>query len=45
MHAGASVLHYEVVPGSGGGDFAGIVGTLHLDIDDGIHRYELRYDL
>ena len=45
MHAGASALDYEVVPGSGGGDLAGIVGTLHLDIDDGIHHYELRYDL
>ncbi|MGZ6829053.1 MAG: DUF3224 domain-containing protein [Nocardioidaceae bacterium] len=32
--------------GSGTGELAGIVGTLHLDIEeDGTHRYELTYDL
>ena len=46
MHAGSQALHYEVVPGSGSGQLAGIVGTLHLDIDkDGTHHYELEYDL
>ncbi|MGZ4617730.1 MAG: DUF3224 domain-containing protein [Frankiaceae bacterium] len=46
MYAGSQTLHYEVVPGSGTGELAGIVGTLHLDIEeDGTHRYELTYDL
>lgn len=46
MHAGAQTLHYEVVPGSGTGELAGITGTLRLDIaEDGAHRYELEYDL
>jgi hypothetical protein len=46
MHAGSQALHYEVVAGSGSGQLAGIVGTLHLDIDnDGTHHYQLEYDL
>lgn len=46
MHAGSQTLHYEVVPGSGSGQLAGIVGALHLDIDkDRAHHYELEYDL
>jgi hypothetical protein len=46
MDAGAQVLHYEVVPGSGTGGLAGISGTLHLEIDDdGTHRYALEYDV
>lgn len=46
MHSGAQVLHYEVVPGSGDGELHGITGTLLLTIeDDGVHRYELAYEL
>jgi hypothetical protein len=46
MGDGAPVLHYEVVPGSGNGQLAGITGALRLDVDDdGTHRYELEYDL
>lgn len=46
MDAGAQKLHYEVVPGSGRGKLAGITGTLHLEIDDdGVHRYDLEYEL
>lgn len=46
MHAGSQELHYEVVPGSGDGELAGITGTLVLTIeDDGTHRYELGYEL
>jgi hypothetical protein len=45
MHAGEQTLHYEVVPGSGHGELEGIVGTIHLTIDDGVHRYELQYDI
>jgi hypothetical protein len=45
MHAGSQTLHYEVVPGSGHGELEGIVGSLHLVIEDGVHRYELQYDL
>jgi Protein of unknown function (DUF3224) len=46
MHGGSQTLHYEVVPGSGSGQLAGITGVLHLHVDeDGSHRYELHYDL
>ncbi len=46
MRAGSQALHYEVVPGSGGGDLAGISGTFHLTIgEDGTHRYALDYEL
>ncbi len=46
MHAGDQTLHYEVVPGSGRGELAGITGTLALTIEpDGTHRYELDYEL
>lgn len=44
MLAGVQELHYEVVPGSGSGELAGITGTLNLIIDaDGSHYYELKY--
>ena len=46
MRGGSQTLHYEVVPGSGNGELAGITGTLLLDVDeDGTHRYSLEYDL
>ncbi len=46
MHGGTQTLHYEVVPGSGSGQLAGITGVLHLHVDEnGSHRYELHYDL
>ncbi len=46
MHAGSQTLHYRVVPGSGSGPLAGLAGNLLLDIgDDGIHHYQLDYDL
>lgn len=46
MLAGAQVLHYEVVPGSGTDELQGITGSLRLTIDeDGSHRYELEYEL
>jgi hypothetical protein len=46
MSGGHQTLHYEVVPGSGDGELAGISGVLHLTIDeDGTHHYELEYDL
>ena len=46
MHGRVQTLHYEVVPGSGHGELEGIVGTLHLTIDDdGVHHYELQYDI
>lgn len=45
MAAGAQVLHYEVVPGSGTGALAGITGTLLLEVDDGTHRYALDHDV
>ena len=46
MRAGHQTLHYEVVPGSGEGELAGISGRLQLTIDeDGTHHYVLEYDL
>jgi hypothetical protein len=46
MSRGEATLHYQVVPGSGTGELAGITGTLHLTVDDdGTHRYELAYEL
>lgn len=46
MHGGSQTLHYEVVPGSGTGQLAGMTGTVRLDIDqDGTHRYTLEFDL
>jgi hypothetical protein len=46
MSGGRQTLHYEVVPGSGYGELAGISGILRLTIDeDGTHHYELEYDL
>ena len=46
VHDGAQVLRYEVVPGSGSDQLAGITGTVQLTVDDdGTHSYELAYDL
>jgi hypothetical protein len=46
MCAGSQTLHYEIVPGSGQDGLEGISGTFRLTIeDDGIHRYELEYEL
>jgi len=40
--AGAQVLHYEVVPGSGHGELTGISGAVQLNVDsDGTHHYVL----
>ena len=46
MHGGSQTLRYEVVPGSGTDQLAGLTGQLDLTIDaDGTHRYELEYDI
>ena len=45
MRDGGQELRYDVVPGSGTGDLAGLSGTLALTIDDAGHHYELTYDL
>jgi hypothetical protein len=46
MHGGGQELRYDVVPGSGTGDLAGLTGSLELTIeDDGTHRYDLGYAL
>ena len=41
MRGGGQELRYDVVPGSGTGDLAGITGALALTIDDSGHSYEL----
>jgi hypothetical protein len=38
-------LRYDIVPGSGSGELAGIEGSLALTIDDQGHTYELTYTL
>jgi hypothetical protein len=45
MRDGGQELRYDVVPGSGTGELAGIDGTLALTIDDRGHTYELTYSL
>lgn len=45
MRAPEQELRYEIVPGSGTGEIAGIRGTLELTIEDGEHRYLLDYSL
>lgn len=45
MLAGEQTQYYEIVPGSGTGELAGITGILRLTIDpDRTHHYELEYD-
>lgn len=45
MYKGNAHQVYEVVPGSGVGELAGISGTLRLEVVDGEHRYTLDYEL
>ncbi|MBX0329692.1 DUF3224 domain-containing protein [Oscillochloris sp. ZM17-4] len=42
---GAQQLVISVVPDSGTGDLVGLVGTMTLDIADGIHAYDLAYTI
>ncbi|MEJ7649649.1 MAG: DUF3224 domain-containing protein [Nakamurella sp.] len=43
MHEGRMELRYEIVPGSGTDDLAGIGGTLELTVTDGLHEVRLEY--
>jgi Protein of unknown function (DUF3224) len=43
MHGGDYSLRYEVVPGSGTNQLAGMIGAVDLNIDDGQHKVTLRY--
>jgi len=46
MQPGGQEQIYQVAPGSGTGDLAGITGTLKLDIDeDGKHSYTLDWTI
>ena len=46
MNDGEQELRYDIVPGSGTGDLAGLTGSLELSIEaDGTHRYDLGYTL
>ena len=46
MNAGEQSLKYEIVPGSGSGDLAGITGSVELTIDaDGTHHIALTYSV
>ncbi|WP_242112603.1 DUF3224 domain-containing protein [Luteimonas aquatica] len=45
MDRGAPQLRISVVPDSGTGELAGIVGTLDIEIRDGEHFYHFTYHL
>ena len=45
MGSGAERLEYEVVPGSGRGELAGISGRFQLRVENGVHQYVLEYEL
>jgi hypothetical protein len=46
MNDGEQELRYDIVPGSGPGDLAGLTGSLELSTEaDGTHRYDLGYTL
>ena len=45
MDRGARRLTIAIVPDSGHGELEGIVGTLTIDIRDGLHYYDLAYRL
>jgi hypothetical protein len=42
---GAQQLVISVVPDSGTSDLVGLVGTMTLDIADGVHAYDIAYTL
>lgn len=46
MHGGDHELRYDIVPGSGTDELAGITGALALEIDaEGAHHFTLTYEL
>ena len=38
-------MHLTVVPGTGTGELAGITGNAAIRVADGVHAFELEYDL
>jgi hypothetical protein len=44
MNKGSNRLTLEVVPGSGAGELAGLIGSLQIRIEDGQHFYDFDYD-
>jgi len=45
MNRGAADLRVTVVPDSGGGELAGLAGSMAIRIEDGKHYYDLDYTL
>jgi hypothetical protein len=45
MDRGEPSLRIDVVPDSGEGDFAGLSGTMKIDITDGAHFYTFDYEI
>jgi len=45
MRDGSQEMRYDIVPGSGTDQLAGISGTLDLEVVAGEHRYALNYEL
>lgn len=45
MSRGDAQLEVTIVPDSGAGDLAGILGTMEIDNDEGGHSYVLHYEI
>lgn len=45
MNKGKDRLILEVVPDSAFGELAGLVGTMIINMEDGLHLYEFEYEL
>ena len=45
MNRGQGTLTLEVVPDSGHGELVGLVGQMHIRIEDGQHFYDFEYEL
>lgn len=45
MLGGEASMTYVVTPGSGTGELAGLTGTVHLEVVEGVHRLRFEYEL
>lgn len=45
MTKGQDYLKLEVVPDSGTGELEGLSGSMGIEIEDGVHRYQFEYQL
>ena len=45
MAAGKEELEIMVAPGSGTGELTGLSGQMSIEMEDGVHRYTMEYEL